>query len=227
MFNQAKQNQAVHHSLAGGGTSGDTYTGISYGDDLPCPNCGLRHSIFETNVIYDMCRILIKQMTQQGVAVSMMIGVLRGNNNTFYAASSPADGTAGQLAFRATVQGIRFVRFTLCGNIPDQGSTSRAGSRVTAQVIRQCTVNGSPIAGRCAAPKLVHYAIGNNIPRPWCMSEVLYDPLGQNPHYDHFQTAQSCLSCRNLLPQMLCTRGNAPNLIEFRGALGANFYNSR
>ncbi len=218
MFTVAKQNKAVHHGLAGG-DGGDTYTGISYGDDLPCPNCGLRHSIFETNVLYDMCRILIKQMTMQAVANAMMIGVLRGNNNSFYAACSPADGTPGQVAFRNVVQGIRFIRFALAGNVPDAGSTSRGGVRVSAQMIRQCTVAGNPIAGRCAAPKLVHYAIAHAVPRPWSMSEVLYDPLNQNPHYDHFQTAQSCLSCRQLLPRMLCTQGNAPSLIEFRGFL--------
>jgi hypothetical protein len=152
----------------------------------------------------------------------MMLGVLRSNDGRYFAACSPADGTPGYDAFTAAVTGThkRFLpALTIAGNIPDNGTVSRGGMSLSAAFLRSCTVNGSPIAGRCAAPKLLHYAIRNQLPRPWVMSEVMYDPTGTNPTYKDYITAPSCNTCKGLLPYMACPRKEQARLVEFTGLI--------
>jgi len=108
MQNPGKVAQQVAPHLAGGG-SGDTYTGVSYGDDIPCPRCGQRHPLYETQVVYEVCRNIVKLLLEQTPCPpAMMIGVLRGNNETYFAACSPADGTPGQIAFSNAIQAGRY-----------------------------------------------------------------------------------------------------------------------
>lgn len=225
MIHHEKTAKPVYTGLAGA-PSGDTYTGVSYGDDIPCPRCGQRHPVFETQVVYEVCRNIIKLLMEQNpVPPAMMIGVLRGNNDTFLAACSPADGTPGQMAFAVAVQTGRFrlPGLILAGNLPNAGTTSRGGRTVGAAEIRRCSVAGHPIAGRCAAPKLIHVAQQQNVPRPWSLSEVFFDPALANPHHIHLNTAESCQTCRQLLPLLLCKDGPEVNLITFTGIIRAHW----
>ncbi len=76
-----------------GSNAGDTLTGVSYGDDGPCPNCGQRHTINETQQAYDVARTLVRSLPVVGGA--MMLGVLRSADNQWFAACSAHDDTAG------------------------------------------------------------------------------------------------------------------------------------
>jgi hypothetical protein len=226
MQNAGKQAKELGGGILGT-EAGDTYTGVSYGDDLVCPNCQSRHPIYETQMVYEVVRNIIKLLLEQTPAPpAMMLGVLRGENGSWFAACSPADGQPGQVALQNAVRNGRVKLpspMTLVGNLPAAGSTSRGQKPVTAQDVRNCTVNGQPIAGRCAAPKLIHVAIQQNIQRPWRMSEVWFDPALQNNTYRHLDTAESCLTCRNLLPLLLCNQGPDVNLITFTGLIRAQW----
>ncbi len=218
MIHQGKKGVRVHRSLAGS-DAGDTYTGQAYGDDVPCGSCGGKHPIYETQQVYEVARTIVDCIIG---GPTMMLGVLRSNDGQWVAACSPADGTPGYNAFRGALTGHhkRFLpALVIAGNIPDDGSRSFGGLPLAASFIRSCTVQNAPIAGRCAAPKLVHYAIRLSLPRPWTMSEVLYDPAGSNPNYTDYLTAPSCATCGVLLPQLLCPLKASATLKEFTGLI--------
>lgn len=225
MQHPVKAASEVHAGLAGA-EAGDTYTGVSYGDDSACPRCGSRHPLFETQMVYEVCRNIVRLLLEQNpVPPAMMIGVLRGNNDTYFAACSPADGTPGQIAFASALQAGRFKlpRLTLVGNLPARGALARGGRTVSAQEVRSCTVTGHPIAGRCAAPKLIHVAAQSATPHPWRLSEVWFDPALQNQSYRHLDTAESCQTCRRLLPLLLCKQGADVDLLSFSGLIRAQW----
>ncbi len=225
MFHNEKRNRAVYKTLAGA-RSGDTYTGQSYGDDVPCPSCGGRHPVYETQQVYEVVRAIVDCIL---AGPTMMLGVLRANDETWVAACSPADGTAGYNAFRnaVTVTHKRFLpALAIAGNIPDRGTVSRGDLKLNPAFLRSCTVANAPIAGRCAAPKLVHYAIRNNLPRPWTMSEALYDPARASETYEDYQTAPSCDTCKVLLPNMLCPRNAPASVQEFTGLIRKTWGNN-
>lgn len=214
MFHEGKSGVAVHRSLAGG-NAGDTYTGQAYGDDTICPVCNGLHPIFETQQVYEVARTIVDCIIG---GPTMMVGVLRSNDGRYVAACSPANASDGYNAFIGAVTGThkRFLpSLTIAGNIPDDGSRSRGGLPLNARFIRSCKVDGSPMAGRCAAPKLLHFAIKNLLPRPWVMSEVMYDPAGTSLAYRDYITAPSCSTCAVLLPYMVCPRKQHVNLQVF------------
>lgn len=206
--------------------SGDSYTGVSYGNDKDCMQCGKRHPLYETQIVYEVCRNIIKLMLEQTpLPPAMMIGVLRSNNDTFFAACSPADGMPGQIAFANAIQVGRYKLppITLVGNLPARGTISRGGRVVSAQDIRNCTVAGQPIAGRCAAPKLIHIATQQAAPRPWRLSEVWFDPALKSAAYRHLDTAESCQTCSKLIPLLLCKQVPDVDLISFTGLIRAQW----
>ena len=203
MIHQGKKGVRVHHSLAGS-EAGDTYTGQAYGDDAPCCSCGGKHPIFETQQLYEVARTIVDCIIG---GPTMMISVLRSNDGRWVAACSPADGTPGYNAFRGALTGPnkRFLpELVVAGNIPYEGVRSFGDVPLPTSFIHSCTVKNAPFAGRCAAQKLIHYAIRLSLPRPWTMSEVLYDPARAHPNYTDYQTAASCATCSILLPQLLC-----------------------
>ncbi len=218
MIRHDKQGVRLHGSLFGS-NAGDTYTGQSYGDDVPCTSCGGRHSIYETQQVYDVARTIVDCII---TGPTMMIGVLRSNDGRWVAACSAAEGTPGYNAFREALS-HRHKRsippLAIVGNIPSRDNASRGGQLISAAFMRSCRVGNAPIAGRCAAPKLLLHAIGQRLPRPWTMSEVLFDPAGTNRNYTAYATAPSCATCKNLLPHLLCPSKADVVLHEFNGLI--------
>lgn len=219
MFRSSMQGKKVSGAFPGR-SSGDTFTGISYGDDRQCQKCGQHHTINETQQVYEVARTIVDCLPPTGNA--MMIGVLRSSDDLWFAACSPHDGTAGYNAFVASIRTKKHFlpRLTVVGSLPQNQSDTRSGQTLSARDIRSCTVNGHPIAGRCAAPKLLHFAVSNNLRRPWTMSEVFYDPANLNQIYKDYITAPSCQSCQNLLPLILCKHSAGDiNMNQFIGMM--------
>jgi hypothetical protein len=217
MIHAKRRGQATPPAFGGSG-AGDTFTGISYGDDIVCPTCGQLHPIQETQQIYEITRMLVEQI--EG-AIPMMIGILRDRAGTYVAACSPAEGTPGYQAFLTAIQTKRafLPQLRVTGDLQMGQLRTRGGDRLSGAQVRACTVLGQPIAGRCAAPKLIHYAMSNDLPRPWVMSEVMHDPTGQNRHHASHVTAESCQTCARLLPLMLCGHTHGEGLLTFRGLM--------
>ncbi len=218
MIHQDKQGMRLHGSLFGS-SAGDTYTGQSYGDDMPCMSCGGRHPIYETQQVYDVARTIVDCIV---VRRFMMIGVLRSNDGRWIAACSAAEGTPAYNAFREALS-HRHKRslppLSILGNTPRRYNHSHGGRVISEAFIRSCRVGNAPIAGKCAAPKLILHAIAHRLPRPWTMSEVLFDPAGTNRNYTAYATAPSCATCKSLLPHLLCPSKADVALNEFNGLI--------
>ena len=128
-----------------------------------------------------------------------------------------------------TLQWVMFTerRFTLCGHV-QRPVLSRGRREIADSQIKVCQVDNKPLC--CAAPKLVDYANRHGYPMPYHMTEVWFDPnafrrrLKTAPNYqsgsdlalwlkmrsdkfkftEHGETRESCKTCKNLLPLLLC-----------------------
>lgn len=185
---------------------GSQFTGRTYGDDILCPICSQRHPVSEGSRAKMLCWRIAGELGQAANGLApMMIGVLVANNGNVYAACSPADSQPGQLAFVQACQRVGMVPFIQCGNVPARGVATAGGRQMSPSEMARCRpTQQDPIQGRCAAPKMIHIALSQRAPRPWTMSEMLWDPAGQNAQYTPLWHAQSCNTCQRLLPRMLC-----------------------
>lgn len=140
-----------------------------------------------------------------------MFGILITPSRTYAAHSGPTNAGNTPFLQKATQKG-----YTACPPRTATGGphTSFCGTVITPAEYTACYVaQGGYVAGNCAAPRLLEQALedhrangwGINFAN-WFMSEVMYQP-GQVGNWTHGLTAESCKTCKNLVPMFLCPNG--------------------
>ncbi|AOF89766.1 hypothetical protein BSY16_934 [Sinorhizobium sp. RAC02] len=96
---------------------------------------------------------------------------------------------------------------------------TRGGKRLSEDMVASCRDGNEPLT--CAAPKLIDYAIRHGYPTPFDMTEVFIDPRSHAGFFQrdsntgvlsptkafstHGVSIESCKTCANLVPTMMCT----------------------
>jgi hypothetical protein len=187
---------------------GKRYTGLVYGLDRPCRRCNGFHPERNQQLPEsDKTEYMASKIAMHANAKSSMIGLLIAADGSMVATTSSTDGSQNR---RLLIIGIRLSQY---GNIAVAGDLdltkplpNAGGAAVAVDEREGCQPAGCPVPGQCAAPKLIAYAIANNLPRPYVMTEV-WSERNQGDKERAFKAnepIESCYSCGSLVPLLMC-----------------------
>ena len=189
---------------------GTKYTGLTYGKDTACHRCGHTHTdanqlIYESDKVNLMAsKIAARAAVTQG---GVMLGVLIDTAGHIAVAVS---GTAQPkhdrvaLAVQALYPTAEMVPVDALDPVAD---IAHNGCGITLEESGHCRAAddlATAVPGSCAAPKLVGYALRNDWPRPYVMSEAWSrSTQGETFKFAQSEPIESCNTCCKLLPLML------------------------
>ena len=197
---------------------------LHYGDDVyNCPRCGLAtnptHRLNETQATKAQANMIsgsLESLTPAGKGGPTLRKTRAVLSSISEALDISAAYTQGFMfgvlqtrnGFLAAVAGfsadIPETFFTACSlvpiqavdlELPERGLRCVSGGRIDTALIYQ--VDNVPL--RCAAPILIQYALQNNLGLV-AMTEQWFQPGSPG----HRASRESCRTCQNILPAMLC-----------------------